>query len=320
MKTNKFFLILGIFVVLLLSANLAVGIISVRQSSFHVSHIVEVMKEEERSREQLASQRQEDILGKLSDLSSHISSQMEKFAEQSADDKSVILSAIDRSGAQTAQKSSEDQAENQARLAILENRMDRSLLDTPALVESAKPAVVQITVTPNTNTGKRLGAGFLYDRNHVLTVFHLVDSNSPRSVSILFEDGTLTTASVVKTNSAQELALLKLPQPKDDITPLRLADPATLKQGQPVVVLGHPEGWEFSATSGIISSLGRTREHPPCAPCTDVIQINTAGIPGYSGGPVLNAFGETIGMVIQRVEETIAFAVSVQQINAFVLP
>ena len=138
------------------------------------------------------------------------------------------------------------------------------------------------------------------DANHVVTAWHVVKNSSNPSVRL--SDGTNINARVIATNRPEDVALLKMDE-SVDAEPLSFADSSGLLIGQPVLVLGSPAGLTGSATTGVISAVGRKESdfdnnsfsswHHP----SDLVQIDAAVNPGNSGGPVLNSDGEVIGIM-----------------------
>jgi putative serine protease PepD len=142
------------------------------------------------------------------------------------------------------------------------------------------------------------GSGFVYDEaGHVITNEHVVDGAS--SVSVRFADGKSYTAKVVGKDSSTDVALLKVNAPSSELHPLTLADSATVSVGDGVVAIGSPFGLENSVTSGIVSALHRSIDSPNGFSIPDAIQTDAAINHGNSGGPLLDASGNVIGITSQ---------------------
>jgi putative serine protease PepD len=127
----------------------------------------------------------------------------------------------------------------------------------------------------------------------VLTANHVVADKS--AVSIVFADGTRSTATVVSTDAAIDIAVLKpatLPQP---IVAATIGGGATV--GGSVVAIGNPLGLTYSVSSGVVSGLNRTAK-TDTGQFAGLIQFDAAVNPGSSGGPLLDAKGNVIGIVI----------------------
>jgi len=183
---------------------------------------------------------------------------------------------------------------------------DDGLLNS--VYERALPSVVAIQADA-AGQESRKGAGFLFDtQGHVVTSAHLVQD--AQSVRTLLADGVLLPAVLVGSDPYSDLALLRLPSPPQ-AAPLLLGDSEALRVGQRAIVIGHPFGLYGSLSVGIISGLGRSLhtaewlgvglpaqtlsalgyENPA------IIQLSAPINPGSSGGPLLNARGEVVGVI-----------------------
>jgi len=151
------------------------------------------------------------------------------------------------------------------------------------------PSVVLITTSKGS-----LGSGVVVtDTGAVLTAYHVVSGGG--AISITFADGTKSAAAVGSTNPKIDIATL---------TPRKLPEvvvPATLgggvDVGSDVVAIGNPLGLRTSTTTGIISGLNRTTK-TKAGPLSGLIQFDAAVNPGSSGGPLLNAQGLVVGVVV----------------------
>ncbi len=171
--------------------------------------------------------------------------------------------------------------------------------------ERVSPGVVNITFTARQQDifGRTLqqegtGSGFIIDdQGHVVTNQHVVAGASRLDVTLA--DGTTYVGEVVASDSANDLALLRIQAPADklrQLTTVPLGDSDSLKVGQAVIAIGNPFGLERSASMGIVSSLGRSRPGLESRLITNMIQTDAAINPGNSGGPLLNLRGEVIGI------------------------
>jgi hypothetical protein len=135
-------------------------------------------------------------------------------------------------------------------------------------------------------TESGFGSGFVVGRNLVATCFHVV-RGSP-SIRVATRDGTQhDVVSVVAYSASEDLAVLAtngLPAPA-----LLLGDSTNVNPGDPVTVVGHPEGLENTVTSGIVSGTRLVGD-------TTLFQIDAAISHGSSGGPVFNELGQVIGV------------------------
>lgn len=207
---------------------------------------------------------------------------------------------------------------------------DRPLYDE-ALVKSvydtASPAVVEIDVLTPESTSIRdraVGSGFLVDNSgHIVTNYHVVAD--ALAITVRLHDGEELTATRLGTSPADDLALLRVdPEAVSDIQPLRLADPSSVAPGQMAIAIGSPFEELNSVSVGVVSGVGRTRRSVLNRPIPDLVQTDAALNPGNSGGPLLNADGEVIGVnssvqVLSSMQVGVGFAISTKTLNS-ILP
>jgi putative serine protease PepD len=142
------------------------------------------------------------------------------------------------------------------------------------------------------------GSGFVYDTSgHVITNEHVVDGAS--SVTVKFQNGKSYSAKVLGTDSSTDVAVLKVNAPSSALHPLTLADSSGVSVGDGVVAIGSPFGLENSVTSGIVSALHRSIDSPSGFSIPNAIQTDAAINHGNSGGPLLDANGDVIGITSQ---------------------
>jgi S1-C subfamily serine protease len=148
-----------------------------------------------------------------------------------------------------------------------------------------------------------LGSGFLVDEDgHVLTNAHVVADRgrTAAEVRVTFQDDTTgrdsLPATVVGVDQSTDIAVLRVELDDVDAEPLPLGRSADVQIGEPVVAIGNPLGFSFSLTNGIVSGTGRNLTAPNGAVIPNGIQTNAAINQGNSGGPLIDADGEVIGV------------------------
>jgi putative serine protease PepD len=142
------------------------------------------------------------------------------------------------------------------------------------------------------------GSGWVYDSSgHIVTNEHVVSEAS--SVSVRFWNGANYKATVVGKDPSTDLAVLKVDAPESLLEPLSLGDSSKVNVGDNVVAIGSPFGLEGTLTSGIVSALHRQMTSPNNFTINDSIQTDAAINHGNSGGPLLNAQGQVIGITTQ---------------------
>ncbi len=147
-------------------------------------------------------------------------------------------------------------------------------------------------VVPQTGTG----SGFIVNADgRVLTNYHVISGSQEIEVT-LPEDQSKYSASVLAKDPRNDLALLQIKSRKK-LPFLRLGDSETLQVGQKVLAIGNPFGLDWTLTTGIISSLGRTLQADESGRVLEgMIQTDAAINPGNSGGPLLDSSGNVIGI------------------------
>jgi S1-C subfamily serine protease len=139
------------------------------------------------------------------------------------------------------------------------------------------------------------GTGFFWDREgHIVTNFHVIEDANRFSVTLA--DNSSWDASVVGVAPEKDLAVLKIPAPRERMVPMSPGRSADLMVGRKVLAVGNPFGLDQTLTVGVISALGRELRSPAGRIIRDVIQTDAAINPGNSGGPLLDSSGRLIGV------------------------
>lgn len=163
------------------------------------------------------------------------------------------------------------------------------------IVRETAPAVVQVEVA--TSSGHRIGTGFVVDTTGVaLTNAHVVEG--AREVRVGFQDRSISPARVVGADPDTDLAVLAIEELPRGTRPVKLGRSGDLVVGDPVVAIGNPFGFEWTATTGIVSALGRRIEAPSGnrIGIANAIQTDAAINQGNSGGPLLDRRGLVVGI------------------------
>jgi putative serine protease PepD len=147
------------------------------------------------------------------------------------------------------------------------------------------------------------GSGFVYDGSgDVVTNDHVVDGVN--SITVRLWNGNTYKAKLVGTDPSTDLAVVKISAPQSELHPLMLGDSSSVEVGAGVVAIGSPFGYAESVTSGIVSALHRTMTSPNHYTIDDAIQTDAAINHGNSGGPLLNAQGQVVGVNAQIQSES----------------
>ncbi|WTW98021.1 trypsin-like peptidase domain-containing protein [Streptomycetaceae bacterium NBC_01309] len=199
--------------------------------------------------------------------------------------------------------------------APVQSVADTSLTGVSAVAKAVLPSVVEISVT--TRRGSSSGSGLVLSADgKILTNAHVVEGSDGGTVTVKFEDGRTAEATVVGTDTASDLAVIKV-DGVDDLQPATLGDSDSVAVGDPVVAIGSPEGLTNTVTSGIVSALNREVTVPssdsdqgsqlPFGGTYDsaaqsagttyhAIQTDASINPGNSGGPLLDMNGRVVGI------------------------
>ncbi len=188
------------------------------------------------------------------------------------------------------------------------------------------PSVVHITssiVTMNFFFGPQssegTGSGFVYDKEgHIVTNYHVIEG--AESLEVTFSDDTSVTAEVVGIDPPNDLAVLKVDVPPENLYPVELGDSSAVRVGQRAIAIGNPFGLDRTLTTGVVSALGRPLQTDSDTYIYEVIQTDAAINPGNSGGPLLDSRGRLIGVntAIRQGAEGIGFAVPVDTVKRVV--
>ena len=166
--------------------------------------------------------------------------------------------------------------------------------DFTSIYAEVAPAVVLLT-TNQGRRGRSLGSGVIIDaEGTIVTNNHVVPEDRVR---VILADGTDYGGVVLGRQPTQDLAVVAITDPPDDIPTARLGDAASLQVGQPVAAIGAPFALRGTLTTGVISALNRVFPGNDDVPRIEgLIQTDAAINPGNSGGPLINAFGEVVGI------------------------
>lgn len=168
-----------------------------------------------------------------------------------------------------------------------------------SIIENYQYVVIQIATQSSAGTGF-----YVKDFDLIVTNQHLV-KDSPE-VTIIGRQFPKTIARVWYTDLKHDLAFIQPPE-GIEFPEIGLGDYAGIKDGDPVIAIGHPYGLNYSATQGVVSRVNRIRDG------LKFIQIDAAINPGNSGGPLVNEKGEIIGVnsFIIRGGDNLGFALPV---------
>ncbi|UKJ09207.1 S1C family serine protease [Solitalea lacus] len=180
-------------------------------------------------------------------------------------------------------------------------------------VAKVKTAVVKIetyTQQDNKRTGAGTGSGFLFSSDgYLFTNSHVVHSAS--QVHVKLHDGSQYPAQLIGQDTDTDLAILKISAM--EFMSAVLGDSGDLQIGQLVIAIGNPLGFQHTVTTGVVSALGRSLPSQSGRMMDGMIQTDAALNPGNSGGPLINANGEVVGVNTATIRgaQGLCFAISI---------
>ncbi len=193
-------------------------------------------------------------------------------------------------------------------------------VDFSSLVESVSPAVVRVSVTkkltqeellqqqlpdilkrffgnnvqipnqPRPQEQNSYGSAFFITKDGYLLTNHHVVSDASK-ITITLNDRRELDVTLVGSDARTDVAVLKVKE--SGFPALKIGDANKLKVGEPVLAIGSPFGFDYSASAGIVSAKSRTMSRETAVP---FIQTDVALNPGNSGGPLFNQRGEVVGI------------------------
>ena len=165
-----------------------------------------------------------------------------------------------------------------------------------------------------------IGSGFILTKEGLVVTNKHVVSDVKANYSVITNSDEELVVEKIYRDPVNDLAILKVsPSASSGLTPIELGDSDNLKVGQVVVAIGTALGeFRSTVTTGVISGLGRginagARFGGMSEELNNVIQTDAAINPGNSGGPLLNSFGEVIGVnvAVSQAGENIGFAIPI---------
>ncbi|MBW8905675.1 MAG: trypsin-like peptidase domain-containing protein [Betaproteobacteria bacterium] len=182
--------------------------------------------------------------------------------------------------------------------------LETKILPSPAIkaYQAVRPSIVRVRaigdgLEQDEYFQRAVGSGVvIINRGVILTSLHVVAGAS--RVRVQFEDGSESDAAIVSRQPEHDLAVLQASQIPDDLQAATLRSAKQLIEGEHVTAVGFPFGIGPSVSHGVISGLRRQYQSPDGERVlSNLIQFDAAANPGSSGGPLVNAAGEVIGIV-----------------------
>ena len=183
-----------------------------------------------------------------------------------------LLDAYSRTVTQVARDSSD---------AVVQIRVDKK----------AAPQRRRRTQKPKPSFGT--GSGFIISSDgFIVTNSHVI--NGAIKILVTLQDGRQQPAQLIGDDPATDIAVLQINA--ENLSFIKFGNSDNLQVGQLAIAIGNPLGFQYTVTAGVVSALGRTLRTESSRLIDDVIQTDAALNPGNSGGPLMNSFGEVIGV------------------------
>ena len=134
---------------------------------------------------------------------------------------------------------------------------------------------------------------------YILTNAHVIydyETDQEADISVFLYDGREMDAEIIGYDHYSDIALLKI-NVAGHLFAAKIGDSDELHIGNVVLAIGHPHRFDYSLSSGVVSYLNRLVADYSQACSTPFIQTDAASNPGNSGGPLLNAEGEVVGII-----------------------
>ena len=192
-------------------------------------------------------------------------------------------------------------------------------------VVSIVTSTTQRSLLSSESSTTAAGTGFILSSDgYIATNKHVV--SGANKIGVLLDDGTaFEDVELIGTDPLNDFAIIKIKNAKE-LTPIKLGDSKTITAGQQVIAIGNALGaYQNSVTSGIISGKGRSltatdSSRTQYETLSDMIQTDAAINGGNSGGPLLNAAGEVIGINTAYASQgnNVGFAIPISSVKGII--
>ncbi len=198
---------------------------------------------------------------------------------------------------------------------VREYDSESGVLTTSEIANKVKPSVVGIVV--NVEGGRSTGTGIILSEDgYIATNYHVIEDGV--SISVLHQDKKEYLAEVVGYDELSDLALIKISA--SGLRPAEIGNSDTLIEGELAVAIGTPAGIEYAGTvtQGVISGINRDvklyDDEGIMVKRMTLIQTDASVNPGNSGGPLINEYGQVIGVITLKLGnnyDNIGFAIPI---------
>ena len=193
--------------------------------------------------------------------------------------------------------------------------------DWSAVAKEVSDSVVSIDVATSDGSAKGSGA-IISDKGYIVTNNHVI--SGAKQIQVTLANGTIYSAQIVGTDTTTDLAVIKLDNPPSNLKAAEFADSDNLAVGESVMAIGNPLGeLTFSMSEGIVSCVNRAINVDGTP--FNMIQVDCSINPGNSGGPLMNLYGEVVGIVSAKYStystttvEGLGFAIPIDDVKSII--
>lgn len=187
-------------------------------------------------------------------------------------------------------------------------------MSIPDIYDKVSPSVVGVSC--KVSRGTQLGTGFIISEDgYILTNAHVIDGG--QTVMVVDSDMNEYEAEVIGSDAQTDIAVLKIDPSEMDIVPVEFGKSSELRIGELAIAIGNPLGFDLygTMTTGIISGLNRTVTIEDNT--MTLLQTSASINNGNSGGPLINAYGQVIGITSAKIDstygESLGFAIPIDE-------
>lgn len=180
------------------------------------------------------------------------------------------------------------------------------------IAKKTLPSVVVLVAETSKGKSVSLGSGFFVRDDVIATNYHVIKGSSRIYAKIVGQSSVYPIKKVLAFDSQKDLALLRISGVK--ASPIWIGNSCIMEVGDTVYVVGNPKGLEGTFSQGIVSGVRKIKGNR-------YLQVTAALSQGSSGGPILNEYGEVIGIAVasMRDGQNLNFAVSGQDLAAIIV-
>lgn len=178
---------------------------------------------------------------------------------------------------------------------------DEKQLSAETIYEQVAPSVVGVVVYDSeadvVSDPISQGSGVIIDeRGYIATNSHVVNNSKKNNIKIVLHNNEELSGKVIGYDTRTDIAVIKCE--KDGLKSATLGNSDQVKVGESALALGNPLGLDFASTltRGIVSAVNRSKSIAPSNSLVKYIQTDAAINPGNSGGPLINMYGQIIGI------------------------